>query len=612
MDLPPGAGPFPKWLLLLLGAALLAAMGWVVVSMDGDAPYEAEPELPELPEPRTPRSVPMVSGGTGYGWTWVNPIPRAMPTWYGVDVATGGDPVVVVGRGGAAVRYEEEALYVWRTGTSENLRGVAWIGAREALAAGDGGALVRLGPEGPSALDAGTSAVLRDVVALGDGEALVVGDGGTVLRVSDEVSVLEPPGDADLLAAFARGDDVFVVGGGGTLLRLRDGVFHREESGTQQTLRAVGGCPSGLVYAAGDEGTLMYRRRSGEWQHMRVTGNEAFTALSCDHGRVAAARRDGTLLLVSGARTVSLPTAFDGTWHAVAGGPRGASWLAGAGGRLATIEEDHVRTRTAGPTVPIRDLGSMGGALVAVGEWGRILREHERGVRQIDSPTESGLASLIQVDEGTLIAVGDFGAMVEIRFDGAKLLAAPTQRSLRDGVAANGQLLIVGAEGQILRGPIEQLESSAVTGVGDLWSVAGTPSDAIAVGEGGAILRFVGGRIERLRCGSELTLRAVVRVGEVAWAVGDEGTIVRILGNDCTEERHEGPALHAVGLGPEGRLLAGGDDGVVLVRGEDGVWTREDVDVGSASVRVIWRSDRYVYLAGTEGVLVRHIRVDGG
>jgi hypothetical protein len=150
-----------------------------------------------------------------------------------------------------------------------------------------------------------------------------------------------------------------------------------------------------------------------------------------------------------------------------------------------------------------------------------------------------------------------------------------------------------------------------VPDVGDLWSVAGTPSDAIAVGEGGAIVRFAAGRVERLRCESQVTLRSVVRAAGSTWAVGDQGRIVRIDGNRCVEERQEGPALHVIGLGPDGRLLAGGDEGVVLVRGAEGGWTREDVDVGDASVRAVWSSDRYVYLGGTGGVLVRHIRVDG-
>src|SRR5690606_35636210 len=156
------------------------------------------------------------------------------------------------------------------------------------------------------------------------------------------------------------------VGSEGTILRLRGSRLVREPSPVDVTLRSVGGCPSGPVYAAGDEGTLLWRRTSGAWEQVRVNGNEAFTSVSCDHGRVAAVRRDGSILLVSGARTVELPSGHDGPWYAVAGGTRGPSWIAGAGGRLATIEEDHVRTRTAGPTVPIRDLGGMGGALVAV------------------------------------------------------------------------------------------------------------------------------------------------------------------------------------------------------------------------------------------------------
>ncbi len=609
---PPGQKPMPTWIFALGALCVVGVMGWAAFeAMDGDAPIEQEPPLPELPEPRAPQASPMVPTGGGYGWTWVNPQPRAMPTWYAIDVASGGDPVVLVGRAGAAVRYERSSLFSWRTGTDRDLRGVAWTGAREALAAGDGGVLVRLTPEGPHAIESGTEVTLRDVAAVSATEALVCGDGGTLLRVNgDRVTALDVNRDADLLSMFARGEHVFLVGAGGVVLRMQAGQVVPEQSGVETTLRAVGGCPTGPVYAAGDEGTLLWRRQSGAWQQVRVDGTEAFTSLSCDHGRVAAVRRDGTVLLVSGSRTVSMPSGHDGAWYAVAGGPRGPSWLAGAGGRLATIEEDHVRTRTAGPTVPIRDLGGMGGALVAVGEWGRILRERERGLEQVESPTDSGLAALIQIDEGRLIAVGDYGAMLDIRFDRATLLPTPTQASLRDGVSEGDELLIVGAEGHLVRGAPGLMRASVVPEVGDLWSVAGTPSDAIVVGDAGVVLHVTTESFSRVPCEGAETLRAVVRTSAGTWAAGDGGRIVRIEAASCVEEHAGGPTLHAIGLGQEGRLLAGGDDGVVLARDANGAWTREDVDVGGASVRAIWRSDRDVWLAGTEGVLVRHVRLD--
>ena len=609
---PAAAKPMPPW-FFGLGALLLAgAVVGAATTMLEDEPARTEPALPALPVPREPRSSPMVpTSGDGYGWTWVNPQPRAMPTWYAIDVASGGDPVVLVGRGGMAVRYERASLFRWQTGVESDLRGVAWTGAREALAAGDGGVLVRLGPDGPSALSSGTTVTLRDVVAVSATEALVCGDEGTLLRVAgDRVTAIESSTEADLLGMFARGEDVFLVGSEGTILRLRGSRLVREPSPVDVTLRSVGGCPSGPVYAAGDEGTLLWRRTSGAWEQVRVNGNEAFTSVSCDHGRVAAVRRDGSILLVSGARAVELPSGHDGPWYAVAGGTRGPSWIAGAGGRLATIEEDHVRTRTAGPTVPIRDLGGMGGALVAVGEWGRILRERERRIEQVESPTDSGLAALVQVDEGRLIAVGDYGAMVDIRFDRATLLPTPTRASLRDGVSEGNELLVVGAEGTLLRGVPGLLRASVVPGVGDLWSVAGTPADAVAVGEGGVVLRITHDSVSRIDCEGSRTLRAVVRTAEGTWAAGDGGRIVRIEPGGCVEEHEGGPALHAIGVGHEGHLLAAGDAGTVLSRGANGSWDRVDVDVGGASIRAIWRSSRYVYLAGTEGVLVRHIRLD--
>ena len=608
---PGGSGVLAKAMLGGMALVLLALVAWAVAGAleDDDVP-DAE-AFPELPEPRAPSERPMVPSGSGVGWTWVNPQPRAMPSWYGVAAAAGGDPVVMVGRDGLAVRYESGSIFLWRTGASEDLRGVAWTGAHEALAAGEDGTLVRLRSGGPQPIDSGVEGTLRGVSALSATEAIVVGDGGTVLRVIGErVTRLEVATRADLLSVFSRGEQTFVAGAEGTVLRIEGRGGASETVPVQVTLRGIGGCADGSVYAVGDEGVVLRRLRDGSWRQLRVEGTEAFTGVSCDHGRVAAVRRDGEIRLLSGDRSVVLPSGFDRAWYGVSGGREGPTWVVGAGGRLASIEEDHVRTRTAGPTVPIRDLGAMGGALVAVGEWGRILRQTETGFAQVESPTEAGLAAALQMTEGRLLALGDSGAVVAIRYDRATLLPTPQRQSLRDGVTDGQTLLLVGVEGTVLRGLPESLTASRIPDVGDLWSATGTPGDALVVGDGGVVLHFGANGFARRSCDVEATLRAVHRDAQGAWAAGDDGLIVRLEEDGCVREREGGPTLHAIGRGPEGQLLAAGDDGVVLQRGEDG-WTRVGVDVSGHSIRAIWRSDRYVYLAGTGGVLVRHIRVDG-
>ncbi|MFK7984905.1 MAG: protein kinase [Sandaracinaceae bacterium] len=608
---PGGSGGAAKLALACMGIVLIAMIGWVVAEQFDDPAAVTEPPLPTLPEPEPPQTNAMVAMGGGVGWTWVNPRPRAMPTWYATDSASDGDRAVFVGWRGAAVRFEAGSLYAWSTGTDRELRGVAWTGAHEALAAGAEGTLVRLRQGARTRLDSGTDVTLRAVVAPSPTEALVVGDAGTVLRVVGErVTRLDLGIDADLVDAHAAGSVVFAVGSGGTVLRIEGREVANETVGVSSTLRAIGGCPRGEIYAAGDQGVLLRRRVTGTWSRLRVSGNEAFTAVSCDHGRVAAARADGEVLLVSGPDTVRLPTGFEEAWHGLSGGERGPTWMVGSGGRLATIEGAHVRTRTAGPTVPLRAMGAMGGALVAVGEWGRILRQRRSGIERVESPTDSGLAGLIQMSEGRLLAVGDFGAMVDIRHDRATLISTPSPLSLRDGVSDGDELLVVGAGGTMLRGTPGLMTESRVPDVGDLWAAAGRPAQAVVVGDDGVVLRVLSNGFSRVECDTEASLRDVALIDGVVWAVGQGGVVVRVEGDACEVVRNEGPDLHAVGHGPDGRVMIAGDEALALLRTETG-WESAGVDLAGTSIRVIWRNSRHVYLAGTGGAIARHIRLDG-
>lgn len=610
--LPPGgSAASAKAMLGLLAGGVLLMGAWAAWSYSTDeGATEDEAAFPELPEPSDPVARAMVATGEGYGWTWVNPLPLAMPTWHGVDRAPDGERVLIVGHAGAALRYEEGSLHVIDSGTERTLRGVAWVSESEAVAVGDEGVIVRLGRA--RGIVEGAHTTLRAIVAIGAGVAVAVGDEGTILRIGERARPVRSGTDAHLFGVHRRGDALFVVGASGTILRVVGDVAETERSSVSSTLRGVGGCAAGSLYAVGDRGVILRRLTDRSWRRLRNDDGETLSAVSCDHGRVAAVGAEGRVLLLSGDRLLELPDPFDRPWHGVAGGAEGPTWIVGTGGRLATIEDDHVRTRTGGPSVPIRDLGAIGGALVAVGEWGRILRQSATGFSNSESPTDSGLAALIQLTPARLLAVGDFGALVDIRHDGARMVGAPVQASFRDGVGDPDSLLIVGAGGAVLRGSLDALRASTVPDAGDLWAVSGSPLSAIAVGDGGLVLRFLESGFARVACPTGEVLRDVARMPDGTYlAVGDGGVIVRVDGEECSLDHEGGPPLHAVGVGPEGLPIAGGDAGTVIERRETGEWSPVGVNVLGISVRAIWRSDRNVYLAGTSGAIVRHILVDG-
>ncbi len=621
-----GIGTPLKVGLGVMALATCALGAWALFGAhDAPAAHDEEENAP-LPTPGPPIVHALAPAAYGPdGWSWLNPRPRSMPTWFAVDVA-GEGVIAMVGEHGTAAHFGDGLLYTWASGTDATLEAVRWTGQGQALAAGADGTLVRLTASGPRRLDSGASGTLHAIAVISPTTTLIAGDDATLLRLAgDSISLLDVGVTADLLAVHGRRGEGWVAGAGGVILHFTDvaaGRFVREDGPMGTTLRAIGGCERGSLYAAGDDGLVARRHADGSWHALRLPTDthETFTAIACDQGRAAIVGASGLVFLASGDDTVQLTSGYDGTWHGAAGASGESTWLVGGGGQLATLEDGRVSTRVAGPTVPLRDVATIGGAIVAVGEWGRVIRETESGFEIVESPTDAGLGALASIDDSRLVAVGDSGTMVEIHFDHVTELASGTHASLHDVVAAGDTVLVVGNDGTVLRGVLGALAASRIADVGDLWAVDGVPSDAIAVGDHGFAAHFDGEGHHRIECEEGTPgLRAVFRHGEVAYAAGERGTIVRIDATSCVRERISTasaedalPTLNAIGLGVHGRPLAVGDEGSAFERQDDGSWTpSDDLEVGRTSLRGLERIERYVYVVGTGGTILRRIVVDG-
>ena len=602
------------WLLVSVAVAALAGMAVLVFTGERDEPIETSAELPEPAPPRTKALVAPTRGGIG--WSWVNPMPRAMPTWYDVDVAAS-ELVAMVGFAGEAARWQQGTMFRWRTGTDVSLFGVAWTGTREAIAVGDEGEIRVLRLEGEAQrVESGTTEALRSIVATSPTEAWVTGDAGTLLRLAAyEAHRVETATESDLLAVHPRGQALFVVGETGTILRVEGDQVVAETSGTEATLRAVGGCNDGDLYAAGDDGRVLRRRADGRWEILQHDFREPWAGLTCDRarGRAVAVGLRGGVLLIAGNRTVRLSSGTDRSLHDVSSARESATWIVGDGGRLMKVMDDHVVTLTSGPTSSIQDVGALGGALVAVGEWGRILREERNGVVEGRSPTKAALASVARLGEDRLLAAGDYGAIVTIRYDTAELVESPSGHSWRDLVSDGQVVLGVGTDGGLLRGTPGAFDVSRVPRAGTLWAVSGAPSDAIAVGDEGVVVALTERGMQRIACGVDVSLRGVSKTDAGTWIVGDQGVILRLEGRRCVAERSASaaePMLNGIGIGPYGRPIAVGNRGTALERTDQGEWSPIDLDVGRTNLRGIYRGDRDVFIAGAGGVILRHVRLD--
>lgn len=91
----------------------------------------------------------------------------------------------------------------------------------------------------------------------------LVGDNAAVARypVSPSLGtgvVMPIPSQADLVAAWGQGDQLWAAGSGGTVLHFDGTDWNEEETGTKATLRAIFGFAPNDVWAAGDEGTVLH------------------------------------------------------------------------------------------------------------------------------------------------------------------------------------------------------------------------------------------------------------------------------------------------------------------------------------------------------------------
>lgn len=607
---PPDRGHGKVVAASLAAFVAILAIGWFVSSRPPALPPAARVTLPRPAPPIQENLFEPATNAEGY--RFLNPVPRALPSFH--DVAVGGPGIVAMtGRGGALFVYAAHELTRVATGTNATFYAVAWTGTEDLIVAGERGSLVAVHGATHRAIDTHVERTIRDAVVLAPREWVLVGDGGTFLRVAGErASPIDAGVEVDLLSATVHEGSIFAVGADGAIVRWDHTAVTRESSGSRRVLRAIRSCPGGDLYAVGDEGTVLHRRASGSWEPVATRSRETFAALACREGRLLAVGAQGGVLVIGGLQSVRLESGDARAFFGVDSMAGAGVWAVGAGGRLAGVGPDRVLRLTSGVTDTLFDAVPVSGVWVVVGAGGTIARAPDSGglgFTNIASPLASGLGGIALLDADTAVAVGDLGAILAITLRGVRVLASPSEQNLRDVVARDGSLVAVGTGGVVIRGTDGAFVASVVEGERTFRSISGRPGAATAVGEHGLVARIGAIDIRQLSCGVETNLRGVHDDGHDAYAVGDGGVVVHITDVDCTVEHRGGPDLYAIGPAPGGGLLAVGQTGAALRRSPDGTFEATTIDTGGYDLYAVLADEREVLLVGAGGVVLRAPRL---
>ncbi|MBM4395858.1 MAG: IPT/TIG domain-containing protein [Deltaproteobacteria bacterium] len=226
------------------------------------------------------------------------------------------DDAWAVGDGGRVVRYDGIA---WKdvpvqAALNRSLRGVSCAAKDDCWAVGSGFVMQWDGMKWAARSDV-MWADWQGVLALGGGEAVAVGSGGRAVRVA-------ATGVAD------------------------------EPTGVGYTLRAVARDPSGVLWAAGDGGTLVRSSTPGKWEAVPTGTKKALYALAVSGERVFAVGDTGTIVRhEAGVATASRIEGFGPHLRCAYADPAGPGKADGTGG--AAVIAMGVSQLVIGPFLPV-------------------------------------------------------------------------------------------------------------------------------------------------------------------------------------------------------------------------------------------------------------------
>lgn len=535
----------------------------------------------------------------GKGWV---PYGAPLPGGSLRGVWTDGAVVVAVGLGGLLARREgpaapwvvTEAGAVLGGGGPADLWAVSGRSAKDLWAVGDDAAILHYDGVAWTQVHTGTQLDLRAVFVPGDAAARVVAvgtrgrileataAGGWVLKqvASSAVTLRGIWGDAS-------GSELFAVGTGGTITHRAsfDAVWHGQSSNDAdgRDLLAVAGRTVSDLVAVGAAGVIL-RYEGSAWGVQEPTG-PAFAhadltgVAALPGGAWVTVGAAGGGLVFDGSAWVDAPSAPQADFHALAAGPAGTLWVAGADGMLLRTE--------------------AGGA--------------DAGWSVVPADTHATLRGLAVDGAGQAWAVGDGGTVVKTTGLGSAevyQLAVPVD--LEAILVEDGQVWAAGRGGTLLHGgpddPAHLLPVPSGT-VADLHVLARGGDGALwAAGGFGALIRREDDASQALATGVGGELRALAAVPSGVLVAGDNGVVLTAT-VDSVRLDHEAPGVFLYGVATQGGVdFAVGWGGTVLRRGAPGEPFLAESSGTEEVLEAVWMNDARALVAGRRGVLLERLR----
>jgi hypothetical protein len=485
-------------------------------------------------------------------WCWENPMPQGndlLAIW-ARSSKDARPQICAVGRDGTALHYSGHAWRREPTRVHRDLRAV-WAPPMDAqrreefIAVGAGGALLHFRDARWQWRDSGTRQDLHAIWGVGRTGFYIAGAGGAVLGCSSGgCTAIGTPTTVTLRA--------LVVDAVGGLWAAGDGVvLHRKKGSAKQPMKVVSGAPKGVhralyprdgggVYLASEGGDLALCQADRGCRALKVQGREAASDLLA---LAPAVKGKGALLALDVNAKRSRILRLVG---------QGASW------RWELLQQ----------LAPLRlaALASSGERLVAVGERAALVR-FSAGIWQQEMPTGPivQLSALWGRSANELWAVGDAGIVLHLDGRSWQRISSSTSLDLH-AVAADseGRALVVGAQGTLLSCGAKRCDQRRLPTRATLYGLASGPTQAIAVGAKGIVLRRRGRGWRRIASGGADLYAVTIAADGKVWVAGDGGRLAQLSG-DTLRPAQSGTkrALFTLADDRRGALLVGGD-GVLL------------------------------------------------